>query len=143
MQDKLAGGGKGKGGKGGKGDEPEKKPDDVAGGKGGKGDDDVADEDKDKKAEALRVQNGNLQEQLARQTLESKAFRLLAEKGIRVSPLVELAIAGCKDDAQVKKLVESLQAGQPTGARSGFTPAPAPGDKPLPDSPKTLREQYA
>lgn len=49
--------------------------------------------------------------------LENKALRLLAGKRVEVSPVIEMAIKGCRTEADVTALVESLSPGRP-GARS-------------------------
>lgn len=42
---------------------------------------------------------------------EMKALRLIAGKGLKLTPLAEMALAGCKTDDDVKRVVESLEAG--------------------------------
>ncbi len=102
-QEKLMSGAKG--GKGGKGAEC---PPGDPGAKGGKGADEPDADDKKKDAmESLRLQN--------------RALHLLMESGIRPDRVLSKALEGCKNEAEIKELIEAGRSrGQTTynGARS-------------------------
>jgi hypothetical protein len=83
----------------------------------GDGETDMASEESKKAAQ------GGLLEAERRLT---RALRQINEKGVRLTPLVEMALAGCKSDDDVKRLVESLTEEQrPRGQQPRSAAPPA------------------
>jgi hypothetical protein len=85
----------------------------------------------------------NLQEQVKRLTLQVQVKDELAASGMRPTKVLTKALDACATLQEAKDLIADVKAdsGRPrSSAPAGNGTA---GDKPLPKSPKELREQYA
>jgi hypothetical protein len=78
-------------------------PAEGAGGKGGKGD---SDSDETQTEEASRRKQGNLVESLQ---LQLKSRDLLADAGVKADKILRKALDACKDEAEVKELIEAAK----------------------------------